>query len=166
MAILHVNRPASMINKLSHEPGRWIAPLLLVSCICAATATSAFAASAEPRDKTSDALDACLNNPKTISTADMSDCYSVAYKAFDHRLNVAYQSLLKTLPATPAQKLKASQRTWLTFRDAELATQSAIFATRQGTMYVPMQEDEGMSLTRDRALRLESYLGVMSVGEP
>ena len=33
-------------------------------------------------------------------------------------------------------------------------------------MYVPMQEDEGMSLTRDRALRLESYLGVMSVGEP
>jgi uncharacterized protein YecT (DUF1311 family) len=153
-----------MITKLSHKTGRWAAPLLLISGICAATtATTALAASAEPKDKTSQALDACLNNPKTVSTADMSDCYSVAYKAFDRRLNVAYQSLLKMLPTAPAQKLKASQRTWLTFRDTELATQSAIFATRQGTIYVPMQEDEGMSLTRDRALRLESYLGVMSV---
>jgi uncharacterized protein YecT (DUF1311 family) len=151
-----------MLTKLSHKTGRWIAPLLLISGIGAATIATPVLA-AEPKDKTSEALDACLNNPKTVSTADMSDCYSAAYKAFDHRLNVAYQSLLKTLPVAPAQKLKASQRAWLTFRDAELATQSAIFATRQGTIYVPMQEDEGMSLTRDRALRLESYLSVMSV---
>ncbi|KQR80196.1 hypothetical protein ASG35_30530 [Burkholderia sp. Leaf177] len=151
-----------MIAKLSRKTRRWIVSLLLISGIgAAALATPALAD--EPKDKTSEALDACLNNPKTVSTADMSGCYSVAYKAFDHRLNVAYQNLLKTLPAAPAQKLKASQRAWLTFRDAELATQSAIFATRQGTIYVPMQEDEGMSLTRDRALRLESYLSVMSV---
>jgi len=62
-----------------------------------------------------------------------------------------------------AHQLQASQRTWLTFRDAELKTQSDMLATRQGTMYVPMEEEEQLSLTRDRARRFESYERVLEI---
>ena len=133
--------------------------LVAAACLMHATAASA----APLKDVTDSALDRCLNSPKTVSTADMSDCYGVAAKAYDGRLNSAYKKLMVSLPQAAAQQLQVSQRSWLAYRQAELLTQSALFETRQGTMYVPMQEEQGVALTRDRVLRLEAYGRVMAI---
>ncbi|SEQ87544.1 Uncharacterized conserved protein YecT, DUF1311 family [Faunimonas pinastri] len=127
-------------------------------------ATPALAASDAPEDPTAKTLDACLNSDRGTSTAGMTDCEDTAAKDYDRRLNKAYGALVKALAAPAAEKLKLSQRAWLAFRDSERKTQSALFETLQGTMYVPMQADEVMALTRERALRLESYLRVLATG--
>lgn len=137
-----------------------------ISILCAAVLLPALCAAVPQSDKTADILDTCLASPKTVSTADNTNCYATAQTSFDHRLTIAYRSLLQVLPASAAQRLRTSQRTWIIFRDAELATQSSLFETRQGTMYVPMQEEERLSLTRDRALRFEAYLRVLSIDGP
>lgn len=120
-----------------------------------------FAAAAQDNDATARKLDACVE--KAASTADSSACYATALAAYDRRMNHAYAALMRGLPAAVAHQLQASQRIWLTFRDAELKTQSDMLATRQGTMYVPMEEEEQLSLTRDRARRLESYERVLEI---
>ncbi len=120
-----------------------------------------FAAPAQDSDATARKLDACVE--QAASTADSSQCYATALAAYDHRMNQAYAALMHALPAQAAHQLQAAQRNWLAFRDAELKSQSALFETRQGTMYVPMEEEEQLSLTRDRARRLESYLHVLAI---
>jgi len=119
------------------------------------------ARAAPPADATETALDKCLATDDGASTGGQTACIDVALRAYDQRLNLAYQGLLKTLPAAPAQRLRQSQRAWVAFRDSERAAQDALFATTEGTMFVPMQAHAAMSLTRDRALRLESYLWIV-----
>lgn len=127
----------------------------------------AFAAgAAQDKDITAGALDACLSSQKTVSTADQTACYTAALKTYDNRLNAAYRKLMRVLPAAAAQNLRASQRAWIVFRDAELQAQSTLFETRHGTMYVPMQEYEGLALMQERALRLESYSRVLEIDGP
>ncbi|WP_148264741.1 lysozyme inhibitor LprI family protein [Collimonas fungivorans] len=150
-----------MKSNYSHRPG------CLLLALCVMGGAPAFAAApAQDRDKTADALDACLSSEKTVSTADQTDCYATALKTYDNRLNAAYRKLMRTLPAPAAQNLRASQRAWIVFRDAELQAQSALFETRHGTIYVPMQEYEGLALTQERALRLESYNRVFDTDGP
>jgi uncharacterized protein YecT (DUF1311 family) len=127
----------------------------------------AFAAgAAQDKDITAGALDACLSSQKTVSTADQTACYTAALKTYDNRLNAAYRKLMRVLPAPAAQNLRASQRAWIVFRDAELQAQSTLFETWHGTMYVPMQEYEGLALMQERALRLESYSRVLEIDGP
>jgi len=141
--------------------GRPKGATLLLGILFTGLALPVFAAPAQDGDATARKLDACVE--KAASTADSSQCYAIALASYDHRMNHAYSALMHGLPATVAHQLQASQRTWLTFRDAELKTQSDMLATRQGTMYVPMEEEEQLSLTRDRARRFESYERVLEI---
>lgn len=72
-------------------------------------------------------------------------------------MNAAYVILMRRLPAGAADRLRRSQRTWLLFRDAEATTRGAIYATRQGTMYAPMETDDAVTLVDDRARLPERY---------
>lgn len=121
------------------------------------------AAAAGLHDATQAALDKCLAGENAGSTAGQTECLAAAQTAYDRRLNTTYAALLKTLPDNAAKRLRQSQRSWIAFRDSERAAQDALFATRQGTMYVPMQAEEAMSLTKERALRLEAYRRVMRI---
>jgi uncharacterized protein YecT (DUF1311 family) len=78
-------------------------------------------------------------------------------------MNLAYAALLRRLSAPAAQSLRQSQRAWITFRDAEDRARNALYATRRGTMYVPMEAAAGTILTRDRALQLEGYARILSI---
>ncbi len=120
-------------------------------------------ATAAPGDRTATALQNCLDNPSNAATSGQVDCEAAAEKNYDQRMNGAYASLLRALPAKAAQQLRQSQRSWLAFRDAETTAASEVFATRQGTMYVPMQAGAATNITRDRALQLESYLRIISI---
>jgi uncharacterized protein YecT (DUF1311 family) len=94
----------------------------------------------------------------TQSTAERRDCYGAELQRADHRLNLAYQALMKT-PALDAQArtlLRDSQRAWLSFRDAQCAWQSD--EMRGGTEAPVIAAACLGSLTAERATQLESDL--------
>jgi uncharacterized protein YecT (DUF1311 family) len=70
---------------------------------------------------------------------------------------------MRRLPAASGARLRAAQRAWLAFRSADEAARGALYETRQGTMYVPMQAADATHVVRDRALQLEALLRVMAI---
>jgi uncharacterized protein YecT (DUF1311 family) len=139
---------------------RYIFALMIVMALL--TATSDLAAAA-PTDVTDAAFDRCLAAPANASTAGQTDCEITAARTYDQRMNTAYNALLRRLAQPAAATLRRSQRAWLAYRDAEAQTRQTIFATRQGTMYVPMQSDAGVTLIGDRAKMLERYVRVLAI---
>jgi uncharacterized protein YecT (DUF1311 family) len=118
---------------------------------------------AAPVDPTGAALARCLAGGDAASTGGQSDCAAAARQGYDRLMNRAYARLLRRLPADAAQSLRRSQRAWLAFRMREDATRAALFATRSGTMYAPMQAAAEVAPVRDRALMLETYLRVIDI---
>lgn len=116
-------------------------------------------------DPTAAALDRCLNNDANASTAGQVDCEATATQAYDRRLNAAYATLMRKLPLGVASDLRVSQRSWLAFREQEGKVRGALYETRQGTMYVPMQAGDATNFIRDRTLQLEGYVAVMAIDE-
>lgn len=120
------------------------------------------AAAAIP-DPTAAALMRCVDDPVNASTAGQTDCETTATKAYDARMNRAYAALTKRLPVAAVRQLREAQHAWLAFRDAERRARTAIYATRHGTMYVPMEAASETAVTRDRALELETYVRVTAI---
>jgi uncharacterized protein YecT (DUF1311 family) len=132
-------------------------PVLLASTMTIAAAPSDDLAEVELRR--------CLAAPEGSSTSGQTTCESAAARRYDRRMNAAYVALMRKLPADAAARLRTSQRAWLAFHVAEQAALSAMYETRTGTMYVPMQAAASTSLLRDRALQLEASLRVSSIDE-
>jgi uncharacterized protein YecT (DUF1311 family) len=114
-------------------------------------------------DPTAVALDQCLARPINASTAGQTDCEAMAMRSYDRRMNVAYGALMRRLTPAAAERLRRSQRAWLTYRDSEAGTRSALYATRRGTMFVPMEADAAVMVVGDRARLLERYVRVVAV---
>ena len=99
---------------------------VVVSCI-ASTPSLVENANAQPE------ID-CQN---AMSTAEMNACADKAFEAADKELNAAYQSALAAIPGVASEKpygaksweaaLRASQRAWVAFRDAECVGHLAFF---------------------------------------
>lgn len=72
-----------------------------------------------------------------LSTYEMNICAGRAYEAADARLNAVYKQALAAIPEMAAEPpfdaksweaaLRASQRTWIAFRDAECEGHVAMF---------------------------------------
>lgn len=137
---------------------------MLVLSLIAALAMTAPATDAKP-DPTEAALAACLAKDGNESTAGQTGCEDEAARAYDRRMNAAYTALLRRLPAGAGAQLRAAQRSWIAFRDAEMKASGAFFETRQGTMYVPMQAADATALIRDRALALEGKLRILQIDD-
>lgn len=99
------------------------------------------------------------------STAGMVGCIDDAYAAWDKELNAAYQALAKRLAPEPKDALKTAQRRWLEWRDAEFAMLDRIYATREGTMYLPMAAGDRMEIIKARAVELRSYESLLRIDE-
>jgi uncharacterized protein YecT (DUF1311 family) len=135
---------------------------LLVLALCVAGIGYA----GEPLDSIDSQLDQCLSVPDNASTGGQTDCIGKAQKDWDKRMNHACAQLMRELPSAPASSLRVAQRTWLTFRDAESKAQLDFYTTRHGTMYVPMEANAVMTLTRDRARQLEAYVSTLNIEGP
>jgi len=116
-------------------------------------------------DPTEVALARCLDDPANASTAGQTGCEGAAERAYDRRMNTAYAALLRALAPEAATRLRQAQRSWIAFRDADTRARSALFATRQGTMYVPMQAGSTTGVVRDRALQLETDLRILRIDD-
>ena len=114
-------------------------------------------------DPTERALTRCAT--VDASTAGQVACETAAQRSYDARMNRAYAALLRRLPAPAIDRLRRAQRHWLAFRAADAAARDALYATRRGTMYAPMQAADDTAITRDRALQLEARLRVLSIDD-
>lgn len=100
---------------------------------------------------------------KTAQTqADLNECGNNDYQSADDELNRTYQQLLKKAASDPiaVRKIQAAQRTWIAFRDAQLA---ALFPAEDkqrdyGTVF-PMCASLALAdLTRERTKMLKQML--------
>jgi uncharacterized protein YecT (DUF1311 family) len=131
--------------------------------MAAALLSPSLPAAGDTSDPTEAVLARCLEGDANAATAGQTQCEEAAARTYDRRMNMAYAALLKALPPEAARELRQSQRAWIMFRDAEARARSAFYASRHGTMYVPMQAASATRVVRDRALQLESVLRVLRV---
>ena len=113
---------------------------------------------AEDEHPIDQALSACLETPEGMSTHGMRACLDTANAEWDRELNRIWKDLMRELPAEAQTALRASQRQWLSFRDAEIAALEAAYGQMDGTMYLVMLADAVVTLTRDRVRQLDALL--------
>jgi uncharacterized protein YecT (DUF1311 family) len=98
---------------------------------------------------------------KAPSTVEQVKVLDTAYRLWDAELNRVYKLLYARLPAAGKRQLQVSQRAWLVWRDAELKTIDAVFATTDGAqMYLAMRKSLRVDVVRTRVLSLQKLLGV------
>lgn len=85
------------------------------------------------------------------SSADIVDCLGASAKTWDRRLNGAYKALMAR--SDPAQKepLKAAQRLWVQYRDANCA----FYASGDGSLSQIAAAECQRAMTQQRACELE-----------
>jgi uncharacterized protein YecT (DUF1311 family) len=101
-------------------------------------------------------LGTCLDAPDGMSTQGMVECIGAAYEAWDKALNEAYRSLMTSLSAEEADLLRASQREWIRFRDAESTFLAGLLTPDRGTMMRITVNEMMANLVKDRVLQLRS----------
>lgn len=135
--------------------------LLLLFILLSAPVVSAQAQTTHPIDQ---ALDACIE--KDGSTAGMIRCTDKAYVAWDRQLNKNYTDLTRRLKPSQQATLKTAQLEWLKYRDADFKLIDSVYATLQGTMYLPMRIAERLEVVKKRALDLRGYLELLEEASP
>jgi uncharacterized protein YecT (DUF1311 family) len=89
------------------------------------------------------------------NTAQIVECLTRQAKVWDQRLNQAYQKLLQSGPAAQREKLRAAQRLWLQYRDANCA----YYAAGEGTVARVATAECLRSMTESRTEELEQAGG-------
>lgn len=96
--------------------------------------------------------DRCVN---ATTQAELTECSAQAYQTADDALNEAYQVLVDQLSnnAASLEKLRAAQRAWIGFRDAECAFESSAVEGGSAQLMVRNGCLEGLTEARTEALR-------------
>lgn len=100
-------------------------------------------------------LGACLDSPDGM-TQGMVECIGTAYEAWDKALNAAYGSLMASLSPEEAELLRAAQREWIKFRDAESEFLGSLLTPDRGSMMRITVNEMMSGLVKDRVLQLRS----------
>jgi uncharacterized protein YecT (DUF1311 family) len=116
----------------------------------------ALAAGPDPRDA---ALDACLAKPEGSSTPGMVDCTGEAIRAWDKRLNEVYQQVMAALDPKSRELLRAAQRRWLAFREAEHDAMRGPWRQDRGTIIRVLMANADLSAIKERVLQLYGQEG-------
>ena len=87
-------------------------------------------------------------------TVEVANCFSKAAKDADRKLNETYAQVLSVLQTNDQQKLRASQRLWIQFRDANCR----FYGSQEGTIRQIQAAECLRAMTQDRALELEKAM--------
>ena len=112
-------------------------------------------------DCVGDAADVCADGPEGRTTLAISECLMAETAAWDAMLNEVYQRQMADLAAQAADlpdQLRAAQRAWIAFRDAECGLQYGLW--QDGSMRVIVAGNCQLSKTAERTLELRD-LGAM-----
>jgi len=111
-----------------------------------------------------EALETCRQT--AMDTVSIGQCTTTARQQWDKELNAAYAALMQTLEPGAREALKASERAWIGFRDAEVKFLRERFSTQDGTLWPLVEGAQVMDLTRRRAIQLRCYAKMMDMEGP
>ena len=114
----------------------------------------ALAADPDPIDA---ALDVCLAKPEGSSTPGMVECTGDAIRAWDKRLNEVYQQVMAGLDPKSRGLLRASQRRWVAFREAEHKAMGGPWRQDRGTIIRVLTVNADLSAIKQRVQELQLY---------
>ncbi len=100
-------------------------------------------------------LQRCTN--QNSSTYGMLQCISQANQQWDQALNRNYKRVMSTLSPEQQAPVRAAQRQWIAYRDAQIKAIQAIY-NRQGTLWGVIASEKVMDITKTQSQRLASYL--------
>lgn len=150
------SRAATSLFRFPIPHSRFPALSAVLAVLAAVTATPLHA---QPDQHPIEAeLSRCMETPEGMSTHGMRACLGAATEAWDKELNRIWGELMRELSAPAKESLRAAQRKWIAFRDAELLALSQAYGAMPGTMYLVMHADAVSSLTRDRVRQLDALL--------
>lgn len=95
----------------------------------------------------------CLDINTT--TRGMVECLQQGNAKWNTELNRVYNLLLASLPDEQQNVLRAAQREWLKYRDAQITSINAVY--REGTISFISRAEEIMRLTKEQAQRLQRF---------
>ena len=84
-------------------------------------------------------------------TYQMAECLSAQTAQWDKKMNAAYQALMKTLEPKQREQLRAAQRLWIQYRDANCL----YYRLGEGSIAVVDAGSCMLRLTKERTLELE-----------
>lgn len=126
--------------------------VVMIHIVLAAAATLALLASRPGRAEMFGAdYKPCGDQPNTMATV---DCVQTKTKGWDQRLNTAYKDLMQRIDANQRDPLKAAQRLWIQFRDANCR----FYGSQEGTIQQIQAAECLRAMTQDRALELEKAM--------
>jgi uncharacterized protein YecT (DUF1311 family) len=131
---------------------KFIAIVLFVLC-CAGTASAYVVVQNHPIDI---AIEEKID--ENGSNFGMIEAYEWGIQEWDKLLNQNYQALMKKLKKGDQERLRASQREWIKYRDLEFKFNTEYWAGFKGSMYLPFPFAYQSNFIRERALRLGYYL--------
>jgi uncharacterized protein YecT (DUF1311 family) len=114
----------------------------------------ALAADPDPLDA---ALDACLAKPEGASTPGMVGCTGEAIREWDKRLNKVYQQVMAGLDPKSRELVRASQRRWVAFREAEHEAMGGPWRQDRGTIIRVLTANADLSAIKERVQELQLY---------
>ncbi|PCF96543.1 lysozyme inhibitor LprI family protein [Vreelandella nigrificans] len=86
---------------------------------------------------------------------ELTQCTAQVYQEADGELNEAYQELISKLSQSSSDQLRAAQRAWIAFRDAECAYESS--AVEGGSAQPMVRNGCLTALTKQRTERLREH---------
>jgi uncharacterized protein YecT (DUF1311 family) len=89
------------------------------------------------------------------NTSEIVDCVTRQAKVWDRRLNEAYQKKLQAVQGSQREQLRAAQRLWVQYRDANCH----YYALGEGTISRVEAAECMRSMTETRTLELEETRG-------
>jgi uncharacterized protein YecT (DUF1311 family) len=113
----------------------------------------ALAADPDPLDT---ALDAWPSS-EGASTPGMVECTGEAIRAWDKRLNEVYRQVMVGLDPKSRDLLRASQRRWVAFRQAEHEAMGGPWRQDRGTIIRVLTANADLSAIRQRVQELQLY---------
>jgi len=114
---------------------------LILAAVMAAFTSAAHANDAGDPDQSCDG-----------STAEMVDCLAVKTQRWDKRMSIAYQQAMKVASAAQHDQLRAAQRLWIQYRDANCL----YYGMGEGTIARVDAAECLRRMTETRARELES----------
>jgi uncharacterized protein YecT (DUF1311 family) len=87
-------------------------------------------------------------------TTDLVDCLSKAKDTADAQLNSVYKDLRKKLDASDAKRLIETERSWITYRDANCSAERALYDGGTGAFPAYLACLESMTRARTKELKI------------
>lgn len=131
--------------------------ILIILTFCLTFTLEAYGQQHSIDKQVKECIDDIIKTKGIVTTVDMVECTYKAYEAWNRNLNKYYKLLMKYLEPDEKEKLKAAQRKWIEYRDAELNFSRTMHSNLQGTMYRVVGVNRTEEVARQRALELKAY---------